>query len=386
MDTENLGDYYPPFLSLDDLLEEESPVPASEEPALTVDVILPNEPILTEPVRQFIENPSFVQETIAAIDAVDEYAWNRGTMGLDSGFDCINAAFNGLNTGLIIFGGPSNSGKSAVLLQIMKQVAEKNQFITEDHPRMAFCLYFSLDDSNNELMPRIIAIDQDIPINYVLFPKKYATVPSVLDKRARGLQNLKDNARFFAMKDANSGNSVEYIERTMAYYQEQLEISAPGQFRLVVFIDNFYDITVEASGYAEENARYDFISGRLNELAIEYDAPVLCSGEFRKINVTKRPQLDDLKSSGKITYESKGVVLVYNEVGVKKDNANIYWEMSDAHEPDLTVKMPVFEMDFAKNKFSSYKGRQYLRFVPDKASFYEVSDEETRIYHQMMKG
>ena len=37
--------------------------------------------------------------------------------------------------------------KSAVLLQIMKQVAEKNQFITEEHPKMAFCLYFSLDDA-----------------------------------------------------------------------------------------------------------------------------------------------------------------------------------------------------------------------------------------------
>lgn len=375
-----------PFLSLDELLDDHTVPFSDEETHEIVDAILPDSPILTEPVRQFIENPPFIQETLDTIDAVDEYAWNRGVMGLDSGFESINKAFNGLNTGVVIVGGPSNSGKSALLLQIMKQVAEKNQFITEEHPKMAFCLYFSLDDSNNELMPRIVAIDQDIPINYVLFPKKYATVPAVLEKRKQGLQNLKDNARFFAMKDSNFGNSVEYIEQTMAYYQEQLEMTAPGQFRLVVFIDNFYDITVDAQGYSDENSRYDHVATVLDDLAIRFDCPIWCSGEFRKINVTKRPQLDDLKSSGKITYRAKAIILVYNEVGVKKENANIYWEMTDTANPDFTIKMPVFEMDFAKNKYSSYKGRQYMRFVPDKASFYEVSEEETRIYHQMMKG
>ena len=372
-------EHYPssqPFPSLDEMMEQES----------TVDAIIPDAPILTDAVRDHIANPPFIQDTIRTIDAVDEYAWNRGVMGLDMGFDCLNKAFNGLNTGVIIIGGPSNSGKSALMLQTMKQVTNLNQFITEDHPKMAFSLYFSLDDSNNELMPRLVAIDQDIPINYVLFPKKFATVPSVLDKRNAGWDKLKRDARFFAMKDSNFGSSIEYIEATMRYYQQELETMAPGQYRLCVFIDNFYDITVDAQGYTEENARYDHVATCLDNISIEFDAPIVCSGEFRKINVTKRPQLDDLKSSGKITYRAKAIVLVYNEVGVKKDAANIYWEMADVRSPDQTIKMPILEMDISKNKYSSYKGREYARFMPDKATFYEATDEEKRIYQQMMKG
>lgn len=185
-----------------------------------------------------------------------------------------------------------------VLLQILWNVAIKNQYIDEDHPKMAFSLYFSLDDSNNELMPRIVAMDQKITINQVLFPKTLEHEPVIMNKREEGFQHLRDHSKFFAMHDANDGSSIEHIERTMKRYQEQLEMMAPGQFRLAVFIDNFHDVSVEEAGYSEDNARFDHISGRLNELAIEYDAPIMCSAEFRKINIHKRPQEDDIKSTG----------------------------------------------------------------------------------------
>ena len=163
---------------------------------------------------------------------------------------------------------------------------------------MAFSLYFSLDDSNNELMPRIVASDQRITINQALYPKSIQDQPVVLEKREAGLANLRENVRYFAMHDANDGSSIEFIAETMKTYQEQLNMMAPNQYRLAVFIDNFHDVTVDASGYSEDNARFDFISGRLNELAIEFDAPIMCSAEFRKNNTQKRPQEDDIKSTG----------------------------------------------------------------------------------------
>ena len=60
--------------------------------------------------------------------------------------------------------------------------------------------------------------------------------------------------------------------------------------------------------------------------------------------------------------------------------------MGAVRSPDQTIKMPILEMDISKNKYSSYKGREYARFMPDKATFYEATDEEKRIYQQMMKG
>ena len=369
------------YPSLDEVLGE-----YVDEHLLVEDAVVPDAPILPEVVKNHIQNPPFIQQMLQKISDVDTYAWNRGQMGFDFGFDCLNKAFNGMNTGLMLIAGGANSGKSALLLKILWNVARKNKFINEDHPKMAFSLYFSLDDSNNELMPRIVASDQRITINQALYPKSIQDQPVVLEKREAGLANLRENVRYFAMHDANDGSSIEFIAETMKTYREQLNMMAPNQYRLAVFIDNFHDVTVDASGYSEDNARFDFISGRLNELAIEFDAPIMCSAEFRKNNTQKRPQEDDIKSTGKVTYESKGTILVYNEVGVKGDNADIYWDLEDANNPGVFRKMPVMELHIAKNKFNSYKGRQFLRFMPEMAAFFEVQDEESQRYQQMMRG
>ena len=86
-----------------------------------------------------------------------------------------------------------------------------------------------------------------------------------------------------------------------------------------------------------------------------------------------------LKKQGAVLH----LVLMLN---LYKERLNIYWEMADVRSPDQTIKMPILEMDISKNKYSSYKGREYARFMPDKATFYEATDEEKRIYQQMMKG
>ena len=78
--------------------------------------------------------------------------------------------------------------------------------------------------------------------------------------------------------------------------------------------------------------------------------------------------------------------MVYNDVGVKGEQADVYWEMKDSRNPEIARKMPVFEMHIAKNKFNSYKGRKFLRFIPEMALFIEVDDEEAQRYQQMMRG
>ena len=129
------------YLSLDEVLGG-----YMDEQFLMEDAVVPDAPILPEVVKNHIQNPPFIQQMLQKISDVDTYAWNRGQMGFDFGFDCLNKAFNGMNTGLMLIAGGANSGKSALLLKILWNVARKNKFISEDHPKMAFSLYFSLDD------------------------------------------------------------------------------------------------------------------------------------------------------------------------------------------------------------------------------------------------
>ena len=244
--------------------------------------------------------PPFAQSMIQTIDEVDVYCQNRGEMGgMDWGFENLNDAFQGLNAGVHLIAGQSNIGKSAICMQLAWQIAMANQMPTPERPQKAFVLFFSLDDSMNELLPRFVAIDQKMPINAVRFPKKFGDDVRLMEKRSNGFTKLKDSVMHISMRDVNHGSSIEYIEKTVDEYVTQLKMIDPA-YQIVVFIDNFHDVTVDAPGYTESNTKFEHIADALSRLCAKYDCPMVCTAEFRKLNGNRRPVLDDIKESGKI--------------------------------------------------------------------------------------
>lgn len=110
---EELGHNFSDFLSgdLDSLMEDDISI---EE------ATMPEEPILTEGIKDRIANPSIIQDMIAEIDKVDHYAWNRGSMGLDFGFESLNKSFRGFNPGLHLVAGGANTGKDLTYFYYVK--------------------------------------------------------------------------------------------------------------------------------------------------------------------------------------------------------------------------------------------------------------------------
>ncbi|MGG1071229.1 DnaB-like helicase C-terminal domain-containing protein [Priestia megaterium] len=327
--------------------------------------------------------PFYRAKMLQTIDAVEEYSWNRGELGgLDWGFKTLNDAFEGLNTGVHLVAGQSNIGKSSFMLQLAWQVAESNQVVTKERPRKAFVLYFSLDDNNNELLPRLVAIDQRIPINVVRYPKKYKDNATYMEKRAKGVQKLRENADYINMQDVNNGSDIEYIEETMEKYHVELQKEDPT-YQLVVFIDNFHDITIgdEKLRGKTGGEKYDHIADQLTKIATKYDCPIVCTAEFRKLNGNRRPGVDDIRESVKILYEAKAVMLCYNEVSIRGQQATVHWMRAD--NPN---KQPVYEVHIGKNKFSSFKGRAFFEFIPEMAFCREVSEAGAQRYAQMVNG
>ncbi|ARO21358.1 DNA helicase (plasmid) [Bacillus tropicus] len=327
--------------------------------------------------------PFFRTKMLNTIDAVEEYSWNRGEMGgLDWGFDSLNKAFEGLNTGVHLIGGQSNIGKSSFMLQLAWQISQSNQVVTKERPRKAFVLYFSLDDNNNELLPRLVAIDQRIPINVVRFPKKYQDNATYMEKRAQGVIALKQSADYINMQDVNNGSDIEYIQETMEAYHVELQKVDPS-YQLVVFIDNFHDITIGDEKLRSKSGgeKYDHIADLLTKIATKYDCPIVCTAEFRKLNGNRRPTSDDLRDSVKILYEAKAVMLCYNEVSLRGQQSTVHWM-----RPDNPNKQPVYEVQVGKNKFSSFKGRLFFEFIPEMAYSREVPEAGAQRYAQMVNG
>lgn len=376
--------------SIDDILaeinkEENEEINNTNKEDSFENLRVPEEPVITDKIKEQIENPYIFQETLDQIQSVDEYSWARGKMGLDFGVEWMNDAFRGLNPGLHLIAGGPNVGKSSILLQLMWNIIENNREGTEDKPRIPYCMYFSLDDTANELMPRLIALDQLITINEASFPKSLES-PKMIKRREEGLKTLRSNVEYFTMRDADKGTTIEYIEETVKEYQRVLETSFPDKYQVVVFIDNFHDVQVADDKYFEDNKRYDHIADRLTAIANENNVPLLCSAEFRKVNVYKRPSMDDVKSTGKIAYQAKAIMLLYNEFGVLNESSDIYWELADEGNPELTRKMPIVEFNVAKNKMNSFKGTQFMEFIPEMAHMRPVRDEDRDYYFQQMNS
>ena len=49
-------------------------------------------------------------------------------------------------------------------------------------------------------------------------------------------------------------------------------------------------------------------------------------------------------------------------------------------------KQPIFEVHFAKNKFGTYKGRNFFEFYPDMAFMKECSPSAQKAYSQIIFG
>lgn len=88
---------------------------------------------------------------------------------------------------------------------------------------------------------------------------------------------------------------------------------------------------------------------------------------------------DDLKENNRLEYEANFIALLYNEVGIKEENASIYWL-----DEDNETKMPVIEMKVGKNKLGSFKGTRFYEFMPDRSYLVEAPIEDCRRYASLV--
>lgn len=323
-------------------------------------------------------------EMLHSIEAMDEYCKNKGALGgLSWGMTSFNKAFDGLQPGLILIAGAPNTGKSALCLQLGWKIAQANKNQSPETPYKAYVLYFSLDDNTNELLPRLIAMDKQVEINIVKAPTKYSSETAKIARRDEGVSNLKKSLDMFKIIDSTKGTGIEYISSEVERHYNALK-NENANYKLVVMIDNFHDITTSSKG-TDDNTKFDFICDSLSGLCTKFDIPIICTAEFRKLNGARRPIMDDIRSTTKIGYEAKAILLCYNEVGLKGSESSIYWNMTGIDKDDF--KRPILEVKIGKNKYSSDKGRMFFEFRPEMSHLTEVIDpEKNKLYASMISG
>lgn len=360
-------------------------------------VQVPN-PEEDELVEEMIGEPmiDLFTEAEQDIDEFDEEAWQTGEGYTAPSYPIITEKLEGFSEALMLFAGPSNAGKSAMMMNMLYDLC------THEENKL-FGIYFSLDDSRKEIIPRVVAMDQRIPISAVSKPARYQNfIDSVeangtqdddmnaakviqymeyLEKRREGLDRLKQHCNKFKIEDSTRSTTLkqieDFIDKAIQYVK-----SIDEEMNVIVAIDSINDIQL-GEGYSarSNNEKLDIVARVVKHWTVKYKILIFASTHLRKLNGNRRPTLDDLKESNTLVYEASVIWLIYNDVSANKNSAKVYYVESEGEQAE---KRPIIEMDWAKNKKSSYKGRSFNFFSPEHSKAIECDEQISKRYNALV--
>lgn len=319
-------------------------------------------------------------------DAFDERAHKKGHGYSCPDYPVFNEKLEGLEEGLYIFAGESNSGKTAVMTNLLWAFCKHKE-------NKLFGIYYSLDDNTDEVIPRLIAMNQRIPIAVGSKPNRYIDYieanknntdsiagalcikyQEYLDKRQKGFEELRSANKQFLILDRQKIQDFDQLldhAKKVQMYVKQFD----PENNIIIGIDSLADLTVNKS-FSSDKERVDYVAMKIKQAAnCDLKVPIFTSYHVRKLNRDGRPTLDDIKESSRIVYEASLAFLVFNDVSKNKQNASVFYT-----QPDSQEKQPIIELDWAKNKKSSYKGRTYHFFTPEYSSVRECDKDSMTRY------
>jgi replicative DNA helicase len=330
--------------------------------------------------QQSMEN--FFETTLTDLDDFEEHSMAKGSGYKLPRFPDMEAKLEGVEAGAYLFAAESNVGKSAAMMNIQYDMCTCPE-------NKLFGIYFSLDDSKHEIIPRLISMEQMIPISVSSKPQRYITMlenaeensamyQEWLQKREEGLRRLRELNTMFKVADSSKIRSAE----DMYEYMRKAQIfvrSVDPQANICASIDAVNDIKFAEKYFGSTPDKHSEIARTIKDWSVEFDIPLFGACHLRKMNANRRPTLDDLKESIEYVYESSVVFLLYNDVSKNKQAAKLYFNQEGVED-----KRPIIEIDWAKNKKSSYKGRTYNYFTPEYSRMAECSKEVMKRYDALV--
>ena len=315
------------------------------------------------------------------IDEFDDKAWNKKEGYKTPKFPSLTEGLEGWDSGLYIFAGLANHGKTAAMINILEDMVTCEEY-------KLFGVYYSLDDNKNKVIPRIVAMRESLPISLIAKPGRYQKmvdehhpdavhIAQLLDKRREGIENLKAQSNKMMVLDSQDIKSDKDLRQSIYQIYNYIK-SMDEEANIVVAVDGLKDINFTEMNLSE-NEKVDQASRFLKDISVELDIIVMSTMHLRKLNGNRRPTTEDLKDSNRLEYESDVIFLVYNDVSRNKDAAKIYSRVNDD-----SPKQPILELDWAKNKISSYKGRTFCYFSPEYSRSIECVEDDARRFNALV--
>lgn len=225
-----------------------------------------------------------------ALNYLDEYDKKANSM-VKTGYDNIDALIGGLQGGnYMILAGSTGMGKTAMALNLVINILKQNKKV----------LLFSLEMTTEELLSRIIANFMNISA-------------SNLRNRQLSEQEMQRYIQFIDSKQFKDIENLLKIPTTNNLTIGRIEQIVRKSDADAVFIDYLGLVksdNIKQSSYEQVSE----ISRRLKLLAIETNKPFVVLHQLNrdlKSRQDKRPQLSDIRDSGKIEQDADFITFVY---------------------------------------------------------------------------
>ena len=269
------------------------------------------------------ENPYIVtvedyyKSSLNDYDSFDKYSWNKGKGYSCPNFPIFDEKTEGLEDGLYLFAAESNMGKSAFMSNLLWD------YCTNPDNNL-FGVYFALDDTKQEMIPRLISMLELIPISIASKPSRYkekidlceegsSIYQEMLDKREHGLKTLKELNTRFKLEDSEKLDCGEKILDYCKKLKEYLKGYDP-KTNLIIGIDSLFDLNFPSQKFKTDKEKNEYIAQEIKRWAkTEIKAPIFGTIHLRKID-KRRAENDDKAVAANIIGDVKGkTALIFDD-------------------------------------------------------------------------
>jgi len=264
----------------------------------------------------------------------------------------LERVIGGVQSGLTLIGGRSNSGKSTLLNNLIVDLLESNKDI--------FILSFSLDDTISETLNTMQSVFSEGGLSRV-----DCKTPKLLEDQTRSVyrfgKNVNKNATELYIKSINelkkySDKNLKIFDmetiQSFHQFEDMLKhkINKHKNKKLVVTLDGMLNLDVSKNSIGGDvNSEHTLRANLLKQIADVYNVPLIATTELRKNNTQstkfQEPTKDQILYTSKYNYNAKAILLI-----------------SHNDEFGLEENLVANKLIIAKNKFTEKKAPLYYRF------------------------
>jgi replicative DNA helicase len=279
----------------------------------------------------------------------------------------LNKAIGGIESGLCIFGGAPNYGKSAFVLNLYWSLLEKNpELLVFD---------FTLDDDARTRGFGLLASISGLPLRKLrLGGLSSSDQTRKLDACERIMEIL--GKRLIIIDSGCFKGRARFVEVIIEFMQEmRQQFPDRGILFIVDNIRNLY--TAHRFGAAHEKDEY--ISLQLTEVCVKNNLLCFATAQMAKGSRSREVNPDYVKGGVGVAYDAKVIGLIYNDVKEFGWNASVYFRKENPEENEDPL-LPILEVNIVKNKAGSFSDVIFYRFYPEQYRIEECSPAEQMFY------